>query len=70
MTLNLCLQAQIALAEVMAESTLAPLAAVVGLFLPVGLGSQQVDAWSDLRLPIQRFTIRREGEISPKRLND
>ena len=35
-------QAQIALAEAMAESTLSPLAAVVGLFLPVGL-SQQVD---------------------------
>ncbi len=51
-------QAQIALAEAMAESTLAPLAAVVGLFLPVGL-SQQVDTLYDLRLP--------EGSgISPK----
>ncbi len=35
-------QAQIALAEAMAESTLAPLAAVVSLFLPVGL-SQEAD---------------------------
>jgi primosomal protein N' (replication factor Y) len=42
-------QAQIALAETMAESTLSPLAAVVGLFLPVGL-SQQVDTVYDLRL--------------------
>jgi len=41
-------QAQIALAEAMAESTLAPLAAVVGLFLPVGL-SQQVDTMFELR---------------------
>ena len=42
-------QAQIALAESMAESTLAPLAAVVGLFLPVGL-SQQVDTIYELRI--------------------
>ncbi|HSM72427.1 MAG TPA: DEAD/DEAH box helicase, partial [Anaerolineales bacterium] len=42
-------QAQIALAEEMAESTLAPLAAVVGLFLPVGL-SQQVDTIYQLRI--------------------
>jgi len=43
-------QAQIALAEAMAESTLSPLAAVVGLFLPAGL-SQQVDTIYDLRIP-------------------
>ncbi|HEY5731910.1 MAG TPA: primosomal protein N' [Anaerolineales bacterium] len=43
-------QAQIALAEEMAKSTLAPLAAVVGLFLPVGL-SQQVDTLYELRIP-------------------
>ena len=42
-------QAQIALAEEMAKSTLAPLAAVVGLFLPVGL-SQQVDTIYKLRI--------------------
>ena len=42
-------QAQIALAESMAESTLSPLAAVVGLFLPVGL-SQQVDTIYELRV--------------------
>ena len=41
-------QAQIALAEEMAKSTLAPLAAVVGLFLPVGL-SQQVDTIYEIR---------------------
>ncbi len=41
-------QAQIALAETMAESTLSPLAAVVGLFLPVGL-SQQVDTVYEIR---------------------
>ncbi|HXD10879.1 MAG TPA: primosomal protein N' [Anaerolineales bacterium] len=41
-------QAQIALTEKMAESTLSPLAAVVGLFLPVGL-SQQVDTVYEIR---------------------
>lgn len=41
-------QAQIALAESMAESTLSPLAAVVGLFLPVGL-NQQVDTVYEIR---------------------
>ena len=41
-------QAQIQLAEEMAKSTLAPLAAVIGLFLPVGL-SQQVDTLYELR---------------------
>ena len=41
-------QAQIALAEEMAKSTLAPLAAVMSLFLPVGL-SQQVDTVYGLR---------------------
>jgi len=58
-------QAQIALAEAMAESTLAPLAAVVGLFLPVGL-SQQVDTLYDLRLPINDLRLAEKGEISPK----
>jgi len=42
-------QAQIELAEEMAKSTLAPLASVVNLFLPVGL-SQQVDTVYELRL--------------------
>ncbi|HKI53736.1 MAG TPA: hypothetical protein VJ987_06395, partial [Anaerolineales bacterium] len=42
-------QAQIQLAEEMAKSTLAPLAAVIGLFLPVGL-SQQVDTLYELRV--------------------
>lgn len=43
-------QTQIELAEEMAKSTLAPLAAVAGLFLPVGL-SQQVDTLYSLRIP-------------------
>jgi len=58
-------QAQIALAEAMAESTLAPLAAVVGLFLPVGLG-QQVDTLYDLRLPINDLRLPEGSGISPK----
>ena len=41
-------QAQIALAEAMAESTLSPLASIVSLFLPVGL-SQQVDTLYAIR---------------------
>ena len=57
-------QAQIALAEVMAESTLAPLAAVVGLFLPVGL-SQQVDTIYDLRIANIEARVD-EKSISPK----
>jgi primosomal protein N' (replication factor Y) len=60
-------QAQIALAEAMAESTLAPLAAVVGLFLPVGL-SQQVDTIYEIRE--QRLENRELGSdgksVSPK----
>jgi len=43
-------QAQIALAESMAESTLSPLAAMVGLFLPTGL-SQEADVNYQLRIP-------------------
>jgi primosomal protein N' (replication factor Y) len=61
-------QPQIALAEVMAESTLSPLAAVVGLFLPVGL-SQQVDTVYDLRLTNDdlRFTSNPSSKsISPQ----
>ncbi len=42
-------QAQIALAEAMAESTLSPLASVVSLFLPAGL-NQQVDTIYHLRI--------------------
>lgn len=58
-------QAQIALAEAMAESTLAPLAAVVGLFLPIGL-SQQVDTLYEIRE--QRLETRdlEAQSISPK----
>ena len=61
-------QAQIALAEAMAESTLNPLASMVSLFLPVGL-SQQVDTIYDLRLPISdsRLSSNVDGKsISPK----
>ncbi|RPJ25753.1 MAG: primosomal protein N', partial [Chloroflexi bacterium] len=43
-------QAQIALAEAMAESTLSSLASMVGLFLPVGL-SQEADVRYELRIP-------------------
>ena len=49
-------QPQIALAEEMAFSTFSPLAAVVGLFLPVGL-SQQVDTVYDLRLTIDDLRL-------------
>jgi primosomal protein N' (replication factor Y) len=60
-------QAQIALAEAMAESTLMPLASMVSLFLPVGL-SQQVDTMYEMRE--QRVENRRTEsgikEISPK----
>ena len=41
-------QAQIALAEAMAQSTLSSLAAIVSLFLPVGL-SQEADTMYDIR---------------------
>ena len=41
-------QAQISLAEALAESTLSPLASVVNLFLPTGL-SQQVDTLYEIR---------------------
>ena len=41
-------QAQIALAEAMAESTLSSLASIVSLFLPAGL-SQQVDTLYEIR---------------------
>ena len=56
-------QAQISLAESMAESTLSPLASIVGLFLPVGL-SQQVDTVFDLRLP--NDDLRLSGNASAK----
>ncbi|MCC6299033.1 MAG: primosomal protein N' [Anaerolineales bacterium] len=57
-------QAQIMLAEEMAESTLAPLAAVIGLFLPVGL-SQQVDTLYELR--ITNYQLQPDSKsISPK----
>ena len=57
-------QAQIMLAEEMAKSTLAPLAAVVGLFLPVGL-SQQVDTIYDLRITNYQSQVDAKT-ISPK----
>lgn len=43
-------QAQIALAEAMAESTLSSLASIVGLFLPAGI-SQEADVNYQLRIP-------------------
>jgi len=57
-------QAQIALAESMAESTLSSIASIVGLFLPVGL-SQQVDTIYELRNT--NYENRTDGKtISPK----
>src|SRR5215208_1079193 len=41
-------QPQIALAEAMAESTLASLASIVGLFLPIGI-SQEADVLYEIR---------------------
>ena len=59
-------QAQIALAETMAESTLSPLAAVVGLFLPVGL-SQQVDTVYEIREErIENGGVVNSKNVSPK----
>ena len=60
-------QAQIELAEAMAKSTLAPLAAVVGLFLPVGL-SQQVDTLYEIReLRIESLEVKTDpNSINPK----
>src|SRR5262245_36398571 len=60
-------QAQIALAEAMAESTLAPLAAMVSLFLPTGL-NQQVDTIYEIReLGMgSRGSGKVAKEISPK----
>lgn len=59
-------QAQIALAEEMAESTLSPLAAVVGLFLPVGL-SQQVDTVYEIReQKVENKAVVNSKTISPQ----
>jgi len=57
-------QPQIALAEELALSTLLPLAAVVGLFLPVGL-SQQVDTIYEIR----EQGIENRGIVSSKTLS-
>ena len=54
-------QAQIALAEAMAESTLSPLASIVSLFLPAGL-SQQVDTLYEIREP--RSVIRKSETVA------
>lgn len=57
-------QPQLALAQEMADSTLTPLAAIVGLFLPAGL-SQQVDTIYEIRE--QNIGNRKvESGISPK----
>jgi len=59
---------QLALAEEMAESTLQPLAAIVSLFLPIGL-SQQVDTIYDLRLRSDDLRLSKSTDgktISPK----
>ena len=59
-------QAQIALAETMAESTFSLLAAVVGLFLPVGL-SQQVDTVYEIREQrVESMGVGSSKTISPQ----
>ena len=57
-------QPQIALAEAMAEFTLQPLAAMVGLFLPTGL-SQQVDTVYEIR----KQPVENKGAVSPKTIS-
>jgi primosomal protein N' (replication factor Y) len=57
-------QPQLALAETMADSTLTPLAAIVGLFLPGGL-NQQVDTIYELR--VTNYTNHSDPKnVSPK----
>jgi len=58
-------QPQIALAEEMADSTLQPLAAIVAMFLPVGL-SQQVDTIFELREQGIGSKKIEGGSVSPK----
>ena len=60
-------QAQLALAEEMADYNLMPLASMVGLFLPVGL-SQQVDTLYEIREQrIQNRSVEnRKKEVSPR----
>jgi primosomal protein N' (replication factor Y) len=58
-------QPQIALAESMAESTLTPLASIISLFLPVGLG-QQVDTVYDVRISNPQLPITNHQPINPK----
>ena len=48
---------QIALAEAMAESTLSPLAAIVGLFLPVGVGQEADTLYQPLTVDDGRLTM-------------
>jgi len=57
---------QLALAEEMADSTLQPLAAIVSLFLPVGL-SQQVDTIYEIRnTGIEAHPAQNEKSVSPR----
>jgi primosomal protein N' (replication factor Y) len=61
-------QPQIALAESMAESTLAPLASIIELFLPTGL-SQQVDTIYDIQETVfdtREPNIANAKPVSPK----
>jgi primosomal protein N' (replication factor Y) len=51
---------QLALAHELADSTLQPLASLVGLFLPAGL-SQQADTVYELRLPIDDLRLSRDS---------
>lgn len=56
---------QLALAKEMADSTLQPLASIVGLFLPVGL-SQQVDTIYEIRERSLESGRAESGTVSPK----
>ena len=56
---------QLALAKEMADSTLQPLASIIGLFLPVGL-SQQVDTIYEIRERSMESGRAESGTVSPK----
>ncbi len=58
-------QPQLALAESMAESTLTPLAGIIALFLPVGLG-QQVDTVYEIRERGIESRKVENGTVNPK----
>jgi primosomal protein N' (replication factor Y) len=56
---------QLSVAEELALETRAPLAAILGLFIPPGLGRQADDEYSLLQSTSQHTSSRREGEAGP-----